>query len=84
MTSMRSANGCNFTSVAGGTEPVVNRRADAATLDWRLAGTMVASYQKQDAVAPSDCPVKRTVDRQPGAVEIEPMKVENLIGFDRT
>lgn len=83
MTPMRSADGGDFTSVTGGTEPVVNRRTDPAALDWRFTRAMVTGYQKQHPVAPHNCPVERTVDRQPRAVEIKPMKVEHLIGFNR-
>lgn len=81
---MRSANGSDFTRMARGTKPVVNRRADAAARDWWFAGTMVTGNQEQDSLAPPNRPVERPIDGQPRAVEIEPMKVEHLIGFDRT
>jgi hypothetical protein len=84
MAPMGASDSGDLTSVAGSIEPVVNCRADAAALDWWFARTVMTGNQKQDSVTPPDRAVKRTVDRQPSAVEVEPVKVENLIGLDRT
>jgi hypothetical protein len=82
MTPMSAADCCNLACVSRRTEPIVNRRADAAALDRRFAGAMVTGNQKEDSIALHNRPIERPVDCEPSAVEIEPMQIENLIRID--
>ena len=70
MTPMGTPDGGNARRMARGGEPVVDCGADAATLDRRIAWTMMTGHEKDDAVAAGNRSFQRAVDRLPGAVEI--------------
>ena len=65
-------------------KPIVNGGANLAPLDGRLARAVMSGNQQQDAVAACDGLVESAIDRGPGAVEGQSVKVENAIRLDRT
>jgi hypothetical protein len=65
--------------VARSGKPVVNRGADFASLDRRLARAMMTGDQEHDAVAAVDRPLKGVVDRLPGTVESHSVQIERTV-----
>ena len=65
--------------VAGCREPIVDGRPNAASLNRRLAGTVMAGDQQDQALAGRDSIGKRAVDRLPGLVQIHPVKVDDPV-----
>jgi len=67
--------------MARGSEPVVDRSADAASLNRRSAGPVMTRDQQQHAVAASDCLLEATVNCCPGGVQRHAVQVEDTIGL---
>src|SRR4051794_36371845 len=67
--------------MARGGPPVVDGGAELAALDGRLAGAMMPSDQQQNAVTPRDRLLQTEVDRRPGAVQVQSVKVEDTVGL---
>ena len=65
-------------------QPVVNRGADAAPLDRRLAGPVMAGDQQHHAFAARDRLLKAAIDGRPRRVEIHPVQIEHAIRLDRS
>jgi hypothetical protein len=84
MTPMSAANRRDRTRVARGGEPIVNGGADFPAPDRRIAWAMMPGDQKDDALAPGDRLFQPAVDRAPGAIEREAVKIEHTIGLDGT
>ena len=80
---MRTPDRGDVRGMARCSEPVVNRGADAAALDRRIAGAMVASDQQHEAVAARDGGLEGSVDRSPGGIEAHPMQIEHAVRLDR-
>jgi hypothetical protein len=79
---MRAANRGDSRGVTRCGQPVVDRGADAASLDGLIARPMVAGDEKHDPVAGADCLVQSEVDRVPGAIEIHAVQVEHAVRGD--
>lgn len=79
---MRRPDGGNFAGVPRGGKPVVNHRADRAAPHGRFACALVAGNEQQDALAAHDGVVERSVDRPPGAVEAQSVKVDDTVRLD--
>src|SRR5437870_2057325 len=60
-------------------EPVMHRGPDLAALGRRLSGTMVTGNQQQYTLAAGDRLIEASVNRGPGAVEVQTMEVEHAI-----
>ena len=60
----------------------MDRGADRASADGRIARTVVAGDQQNDAIAVRDRPVQFTVDRSPSAVERHSVEIDDPIGLD--
>src|SRR5437868_12336970 len=69
MATMRAAHRGDRGRMARDREPVMNRGADPAALDRRIAGAMMAGDQQDDPRAVRNRALQRAVDRGPGAVE---------------
>lgn len=82
MTSVSPSNRGNRVSVTGCCQPVMHRRANAAALHWRIAGPMMAGDQQHDAITPRNRSLETAVDRDPCAVEIHAVKVEDGVGLN--
>jgi hypothetical protein len=65
--------GGNVCSMARGRQPVVNRGADAASLDRWIAGPVMAGDEKDHALAMPDRLFKSTIDCCPRTIEIHPV-----------
>ena len=61
----------------------MDRGADSAALDRRVAGAVVAGDQKEDPLAGRDRPLERAVDCPPRRVEVHSVEVEHSVGLDR-
>ena len=82
MAAMSAPNGSDFGGVARGSQPVVDGGADLASLHGRFPGSCVTGDEKQDSVPRGDCPVQPDIDRIPGLVEVQPVKIQNPVGLD--
>jgi hypothetical protein len=82
MTSVGAAHGGDPCRVARGSQPVVDRGANLAALDRRLARPMMAGDQEHDAVAAGNRLVEAAVDCMPGAVEVHSVEVEDSVDLD--
>lgn len=82
MTAMGPSHGSDFRSVARDSEPVVDGSADAAPLDRRIAGPLMAGDQEDDAFAVNDRLLQRPVDRLPGAIEVVTVEIDDPVGAD--
>jgi hypothetical protein len=60
----------------------MDRRADRAAPDRRIAGAMMAGDKQHDALAAPDGLLKAVVDCPPRRVEAHSMKIENAIRLD--
>ena len=60
---------CYFGCVAGNREPVMDRRANPAAPDRRLARPLMPGDQEQHTIPGADCPVECAVDCAPGCVK---------------
>lgn len=80
---MRATYGCDARSMPGMRQPVMNCGANLATLDGWFARSVVASDQQQHSVAAPNGLLQRAVDRRPGSVEGQAMKVEDAVRIDR-
>ena len=83
MAPMCPANRRDAAGMARCREPVVDRRADLAALDRRLARTMVSGNQQNDPVAASDGGLQAAVDRPPCLVEIHAVQIEDSVRIHR-
>jgi hypothetical protein len=83
MSPVSASNGGNSRRMARCRKPVVDRGADHAALDRRLAGAMMAGDQKHDALAAGDGVAKPAVDCLPCALEAHPVEVEDSVGLER-
>ena len=79
---MGSADGSDARGMAGRRKPVMDRRADTAPLNRRVARPMMPGDEEDYAVAGIDCLLKRAVNHGPGAVEVKPVKIDHPIGRD--
>lgn len=82
MASMRTANRSNVGRMARGSKPIVDRSPDPATRDRRITRPMVAGDQQNQPITTRDGLIEPAIDRSPGTIEIETMKIEGGIGFD--
>lgn len=64
-------------------QPVVHGGANLAALDRRIAGAVVSGDQQQDAITAGDRLLQATIDRRPGSIEIEAVKVQDPVRLDR-
>jgi len=78
---MRAAHRSDRGGMARGGQPVVNGGADLAPFDGRLAGSMMPGDQQQDAITARDRLFQTEVDRRPGAVQVQSVKVEHTVGI---
>lgn len=83
MATMRTAHCGNISGVPRGREPVVDRGANLAPLDRRLARTMVAGDQQHHALAPGDRLIEAAIDGVPGSVEVHAVKIDDPVGSKR-
>jgi hypothetical protein len=83
MPPMGAANGCDLTRVTVGGQPVVDRRANRAARDGRLARTVVTGDQEHDPLPSREGVVEGAVDRSPRAIEAESVKVDDPVGLGR-
>ena len=83
MTPVSAAHRGDISGVARRGEPVVDRSADAPAFDRRVARAVVAGDQKQHAVAGKNRLLEPAVDRLPGGVEGQAVKIERPVGLDR-
>ncbi len=60
----------------------MNRGADPAALDRRLARPMMTGDEEDDALIPRDRLLQATVDGLPRGVEGQAVKVEDPLGLD--
>jgi hypothetical protein len=60
-------------------EPIMDRSADRAAPDWRLTRPLMSGDQENDPIAARDCLLERSVDRPPGAIETQSVKVDGPI-----
>jgi hypothetical protein len=79
MAAVGTAHRRNISGVAGSGEPIVNGGADGAPPDRRLARTMMAGNQKNHPLVSGSRLIERAVDGVPGAVEVEPVKVNDAV-----
>jgi hypothetical protein len=63
MAAMRAADRCDVLRMARSSEPIMNRRPDAATLDGLIAWSMMPGDQEDHAFATGDGLFEETVDR---------------------
>lgn len=82
MTAMRPANCGNFGRMAGGREPVMDRRSNTAALHRRLTLAMMARNQEKNSLAARNRLVEAAVDCSPGAIEVHAMQIEDSIRFN--
>ena len=68
--------------VARRRKPVVNGGTDLSALDRRIAPTMVAGDQEDDALAAGDRLLEAAVDGIPCVVERQAVEIEHAIGLD--
>ena len=68
-------------SVARGAKPVMDRRPDLATLDGRLARSVVTGDEQDEAIPGIFGTFKRKVDRSPGAVEGVAVEIDDAVGL---
>ena len=80
---MRAANRCDRRSMARGGKPVVDGGANLAPLHRSFAKPVMSRDEQDDPITARNCLIETAVDREPGAVERQPMKVEHTIGLDR-
>jgi hypothetical protein len=80
MTPMRPADGSNVSSMARGSEPIMDGGADAPALDRRLTRAVMTGDQENDAVAACNRLIEATVDRDPSRVEVHPMEIDHAVG----
>lgn len=59
----------------------MDRSADRAAPDWRLTRPLMPSDQENDPIAARDCLLERSVDRPPGAIETQSVKVDSPVGL---
>src|SRR5690349_32811 len=78
---MSGADGGDFAGVARGCEPIVDRGADGAAADRRLARALVAGDQEDKAIAARNRLLERTIDRTPCAVEAHSVEVDDAVGL---
>ena len=83
MTPVRALDGSDLRRVARRFEPVVDGGADFAPLHGRLARAVVAGNEQDDTLAAGDRTLEPAVDGAPGLVEVEPVKVDHPVRFDR-
>lgn len=79
MPAMRAAHSRNVRRVPRCREPVMDRRADAPTLNGRLTGAMVPSDQQNHAIAAPDRLFETAIDRCPRPVEVHAVQVEHPV-----
>lgn len=65
-------------------QPVVNRGSDFATPNRGLACPRMAGDQQHDTLAGGTRPVEPEIDRIPGPIEVEAVKVDHPVRADRT
>ncbi len=63
-------------------EPIMDRGSDASALDWGLSRPRMPGDQQQHPVSGHDRSLQSGIDRAPGSIEIETVKVEHTIGLD--
>jgi hypothetical protein len=78
-----SANRGDPGGVARRGEPVVDRGADPATLNRRLARPVMAGDQQNDPDAVRNRPIEAEIDRPPRGLEVHAVKIEDAVRFDR-
>ena len=57
----------------------MDRCPDAAALNRRIVGALMAGDQQDYPLAPGDRLLQSTVDRSPGAIEVHAVEVEHPI-----
>lgn len=83
MPRMGSANCRDPGCVARCREPVVNGGADLATQDRRLARTMMARDEQDEAIAGIACAFQGEIDGPPGAIEAVAVEIHDPVGLER-
>lgn len=78
-----SANGSDVAGMSRRCQPVVNCRSDGPPANWRIAGALVPSDQKQQPIAARDRLVERSVDGLPCTIETHSMKIDEAVRLDR-
>lgn len=79
MAPMRASNGRDPGRVPRSGKPVMDRRADAAPLDRRIAGTVVAGDQQNYTLSRVNRPLERPVDRLPGGIEVHAVEIDDPV-----
>jgi hypothetical protein len=82
MPAMSPPDGRDLARVARGSEPVMDCRADRAAPDRRLPFALVPGDEEEQSIAPGDGLLESPVDRPPGAIEAEPMKIDDAVGVE--
>ena len=80
---MGSADGSDARGMAGRCKPVMDRRADTAPLNRRVARPMMPRDEEDDAVAGIDGLLEGMVNHGPGALKVKAVKVHHPVGRDR-
>jgi hypothetical protein len=83
MPRMGSANRRDPGRVARCRKPVVNGGADLAAQDRRLARTMMARDEQDEAIPGIACAFQGDIDGPPGAVETVTVEVDDPVGLER-
>ena len=83
MAAVRPSDGGDFRRVPGSGEPIVNGCADRASADRRLTRALMSGDEQQDALAPRNRLLERSVDCAPRAVEAHAVEVDGPIRLDR-
>src|SRR5260221_8319230 len=78
---MRATHRGNRTRMPRRGQPVVHRGPDFAPLYRRIARAVMTGDQQQHTLAAGDRLIEPAVDRRPGAVEVQTVKVEHAIGI---
>lgn len=82
MTTVRSTHCGNAIRMTRCCKPVMNGGTDLPALHRRFARTMMSRDQQQDAVPVVNRVIEAAIDRAPGTVQSQAMKVEHAVRFD--
>ena len=82
MAPVRAAHRGNRRCMSRMGQPVVNGSTDLAALNGRFARAVMAGNQEQHALTAGNGLIETAVDREPGTVEVQPVKVEDTVRID--
>ncbi len=82
MAAMRRAHCGDLRRVSRRRQPVVDRGANPAAHDRRIAPSLMPGNQQYDAVPRGNGALQHMIDRGPGTIEVMAMEVEGAVGAD--